>query len=290
MRVADELVINIGGTFAMNGAMETSGIVDIVAEMGITMGALSSIKTTNDAIILKSNTNNINLGLLNAGTGDVEITATAGDILNNNGVFADITQSVNNVIAGSVTLVAANRIGASVLDAITLDINPNSTLIVANKTNVLTPDATPTTLTYNNPNNTLNLTFGGAKAHINNMQNTLIVNNSAGTVVVGLVFDNQIIGIGQNIGSTFDNDKNQLNEAEYAALSSGESLISVLGADYKHLFGEADEDEIVSTIIPSVPVLVKDTDGWKFVAPSRREILEKMQQNQEKGVKYIDWL
>ncbi len=122
------------------------------------------------------------------------------------------------------------------------------------------------------------------------MQKKLIENNSAGTVVVGLVFDNQIIGIGQNIGSTFDNDKNQLNEAEYAALSSGDSLISVLGADYKHLFGEADEDEIVSTIIPSVPVLVKDTDGWKFVAPSRREILEKIQQNQEKGVKYIDWL
>lgn len=71
---------------------------------------------------------------------------------------------------------------------------------------------------------------------------------------------------------------------------SDDSHISVLGADFEPLFGEADEDEIVSTIIPSVPVLVKGTDGWKFVAPLWREMLEQNLQNQKKGVKYIDWL
>ncbi len=109
-------------------------------------------------------------------------------------------------------------------------------------------------------------------------------------MVVGLTFDSQIIGIGQNIGSGFNGSLSQLNENKYAQLLSDDSPILVLGANSETLFGEDDEDVIVSTIIPSVPVLVLGNDGWEFVALTRRQILDKIKQNQKRGVKYLDWL
>jgi hypothetical protein len=227
------------------------------------MGAPASISTTNDAITMTSGINNINLGLLYAGAAEVSLTATGGDILNNNGVFADITQSLTNIQAGSAALVATSRIGVSSLNPITLDIDPN---------------------------NAISLTFGAANAYINNLQNSQIINNSQGIVVVGLTFDSQIIGIGQNIGSGFNGSLSQLNENKYAQLLSDDSPILVLGANSETLFGEDDEDVIVSTIIPSVPVLVLGNDGWEFVALTRRQILDKIKQNQKRGVKYLDWL
>jgi hypothetical protein len=255
--------IDIAGAFAMNGAISTTGAVVIDAGMGILMGAPASISTTNDAITMTSGINNINLGLLYAGAAEVSLTATGGDILNNNGVFADITQSLTNIQAGSAALVATSRIGVSSLNPITLDIDPN---------------------------NAISLTFGAANAYINNLQNSQIINNSQGIVVVGLTFDSQIIGIGQNIGSGFNGSLSQLNENKYAQLLSDDSPILVLGANSETLFGEDDEDVIVSTIIPSVPVLVLGNDGWEFVALTRRQILDKIKQNQKRGVKYLDWL
>jgi hypothetical protein len=56
------------------------------------------------------------------------------------------------------------------------------------------------------------------------------------------------------------------------------------------LFDEDDEDEIISSILPSVPVLIKNADGWEFVAPSRSQNLEKIREHREKGVRFIDWL
>jgi hypothetical protein len=251
----------IAGDFAMNGVMTSSGTVTVDAGTGVTMGAPSRIATTNKAIKMTATTGDVSLGLLDAGTAAVDITATEGGILNNNGIFVNVTKALVNIKAGSVTLNAANRIGVSNSDAITLDIDPSSSI---------------------------DLTFGAEFAYINNRKNTTVINNSAGEVVDGLTFSKGVISLVQNIGS--DTHEPQLNEGVYTTLLSDDSPISVLGADFENLSGEDDEDSIVSTIIPSVPVLVKGTDGWEFVAPSRREILEKLQQNQEKGVKYIDWL
>jgi hypothetical protein len=247
----------------MNGSMTTTGAVSINAGTGIVMGAPSSVTTTNDTVTVVSTAGDIRLGLFDSGAANVSITASAGSILNNNGVFTDVTRSLTNIRAGSVSLSASNRIGISSSDAVTLDINPT---------------------------NTIGLTFGADNAYVNNLQNARIVNNSAGIVVVGLIFSSQIIGIGQNIGSDSDDSESQLNQEQYAELLSDDLPISVLGADFKFLFGDDDEDEIVSTIIPSVPVLVKSVDGWEFVAPSRRQSLERIKENQKKGVKYIDWL
>jgi hypothetical protein len=225
------------------------------------MGAPSRIATTNKAIKMTATTGDVSLGLLDAGTAAVDITATEGGILNNNGIFVNVTKALVNIKAGSVTLNAANRIGVSNSDAITLDIDPSSNI---------------------------DLTFGAEFAYINNRKNTTVINNSAGEVVDGLTFSKGVISLVQNIGSY--THEPQVNEGVYTASSSDKSPVAVLGADFEGFSGEDDEDAIVSTIIPSVPVLVKGTDGWEFVAPSRREILEKLQQNQEKGVKYIDWL
>jgi hypothetical protein len=55
-------------------------------------------------------------------------------------------------------------------------------------------------------------TYSADNGYINYLQNTAIVNNSSGTMVVGLIFSSQIIGIGHNIGSVPDIAKNMLNE------------------------------------------------------------------------------
>jgi hypothetical protein len=250
----------IAGDFAMNGVMTSSGTVTVDAGTGITMGAPSRITTTNKAIKMTATTGDVNLGLLDAGTAAVDITATEGSILNNNGIFVNVTKALVNIKAGSVTLNAANRIGVSNSDAITLDIDPSSNI---------------------------DLTFGAEFAYINNRKNTTVINNSAGEVVDGLTFSKGVISLVQNIGS--HTHEPQLNEGIYTASLSDNSPIAVLGADVEDLSNEDDEDAIVSTFIPSTPAMVKDIDGWEFVPPSKREILEKFQQNQENGVKFIDW-
>jgi hypothetical protein len=217
--------------------------------------------TTNEAINLTTSTGDVKLGLLDSGTAAVEIIATEGGILNNNGVSANVALALVNIRGGALTLNAADKIGVSTSDAIMVDIDRDSSI---------------------------NLTLGAKVAYINNLQNTEITNNSAGRVVDGLLFINGLVSSEQNV--VLDVGGFELNEAEYASLLSDDSPISVLGADFEHLFGEGDEDEIVSTIIPSVPVLVKGTNGWEFVAPTRRESLDKIKQNQKKGVKYLDWL
>jgi filamentous hemagglutinin family protein len=260
--ILGQTTIDIDGAYAMNGSMliEGTGGVKIDAALGITMGATSSITTTNDAITLTGGSNDVNLGLLNAGTAAVSVTAF--DILNNNGVFADVDSALTNIKGGSVTLVAINQIGVSSTDAITLDINENSTI---------------------------NLTFGAENAYINNLQNAKFINNSAGNIIVGNIFSSQIIGVGFNLGSNVDVSHAQLNEEGFANLMSDDLLVSVLGADFNELFDTGD-DEIVSTIISSVPVLVEGINGWEFVAPSKRQIQDKKNQNQKKGVLYLDWL
>jgi hypothetical protein len=253
--------IDIDGAFAMNGTISTTfGTVSIDSGLGITMGAPSSITTTNGAITLITSTKDIKLGLLDAGTAAVSVTATIGNILNNNGVFADVDSALTNIKAGSVSLVASNGIGLSSSDAITVDINEN---------------------------NSISLTFGADNAFINNLNNSPIVNNSLGTVIVGSVFSNQVVGIGINMGSNSYSHNGQLNAEKYAKFLSDDLFVSVLGSNFEDLFGneEGAEDEMISTIIPSVPVLVEDIDGWQFVAPTKRQILEKMEIDQRKGVK-----
>jgi hypothetical protein len=86
------------------------------------------------------------------------------------------------------------------------------------------------------------------------------------------------------------NELNPLNQSIYDEIEADETLISILGADFQILFGEDDEDDIVSTMMPSVPVMIKTEDGWEFIAPSRRQNLEKLRNNRNRGERFIDWL
>jgi hypothetical protein len=247
----------------MNGSMDTTGAVTIDTGDGMVMGVPSRITTTNDAITVTSAANDILLGLLDAGSASVSVTATGGDILNNNGVFADVTKSLANVRAANVTLDATDRIGASSTDAITLDINASGVI---------------------------DLTFGADTAFINNLQNTLIRNNTTNQVAVGLIFSGQIIGIGHSIGSSSSITLNEIDQVVYEDILSDHPFINILGADFQVYMDEEEEDEIISSIVPSVPVLIKNIDGWEFVAPSRSQNLEKIRENQRKGIRFIDWL
>jgi hypothetical protein len=69
-------------------------------------------------------------------------------------------------------------------------------------------------------------------------------------------------------------------------------MISVLGADYRTVPLD-EEEEITSTLAPTVPVLIRTTRGWEFKAPSRGRQPGlrpgDAQPEQKKGTRYIDW-
>jgi len=222
------------------------------------MGEPSSITTTGDPINIASQTGDILLGLLNAGGSSVGITATAGDILNNNGVFDDVTKSLTNIAAGSANLRALDRIGASSIDAVTFDVASNGSII---------------------------LSFGADNAFINNLRNSRIVNNGAGEVIVGLIFSNQILGVGHNLGMSATHAKaySAYFEEDYSAQKNN---VSILGMDYLQTLDNEDEG-FISSIIPSVPVMIRTLNGWRFEAPANQQKTGPDGQNNGSGL--INW-
>ena len=229
------------------------------------MGEPASINTTNAQVDITTAGGDVLLGLIDVGNADVNITASAGSILNNNGVFTDITRSRTNVRSTNVTLDANSRIGVSSTDAITLDINPYGLIT---------------------------LDFNASKAYINNLQNTRIVNLGSGDVAIGLIFSSEIIGIGHSVGSNSDS-VGAYADSSFADAEPAQDLISVLGPDFSVIEDE-DDEEAVSTLAPVVPVLIRTLSGWEFRAPSRnvRPTGEAApgQQQQQKGTHQIDWL
>ncbi len=250
-----------------NVTVTNQGSLTIETNGSFSMSPGSSIHISNNAInitTLGAGSNAI-LGLLDTGGGNVGINA-ASDILNGFGAVSNVKLSKTNIVAGNtVNLAATGRIGASSTDAITIDANMDGDI---------------------------NLSFGAQFAYINNLNFTDI--NCGGCpprqVIVGLVFSNQVIGIGHNIGLDSTETLNPLDQSNYNAIEGDETLISILGADFQILFDEDDEDDIVSTIIPSVPVMIKTLEGWEFIAPSRRQNIDKLRENQKKGETFIDWL
>ena len=258
--VTGGLEIDIDGEFMMDGALTATSTVDITAGAGITMGEPSSIKTTDDKITLLAETGDIRLGLLNSGAGNTVLTATTGNIFNNNGVFEDVTQSLTNVIAANVSLSVLDRIGISSTDAVTLDIASNGKIT---------------------------LRFSADTAYINNLRNSRIINNGAGEVIVGLIFSNQILGIGHNLGLTATEEVFAITGLGTLQKDDAEN-ISILGMDFLALLNNDDED-IISSIIPSVPVLIRTIDGWRFEPPSKQQRIDRVKEQQGNGTKYINW-
>jgi hypothetical protein len=266
VNASDGLNINVTGSYSMNGVVTAQGAVTVHATDGITMGEPSSIKTTNGQVDITTAGGDVLLGLIDVGNANVNITASAGSILNNNGVFTDVTRSRTNVRSTNVTLDSNARIGVSSTDAITLDINPNGLIT---------------------------LDFTAPKAYINNLQNTRITNLGTGDVAIGLVFSSEIIGIGHNVGSHSDSSGVTIDASVQADTDQGSDLISVLGPDYS-INEDEDDEEVVSTLAPVVPVLIRTLNGWEFKAPSRSVHPagkpEPGQQQREKGARQIDWL
>jgi hypothetical protein len=250
----------------MNGAITAQGPVVVNATEGITMGEPASINTVNGQVDITTVGGDVLLGLIDVGNANVNITASAGSILNNNGVFTDVTMSRTNVRSTNVNLDANARIGASSTDAITLDINPFGLIT---------------------------LDFNASKAFINNLQNTRIANLGSGDVAIGLIFSSEIIGIGHNVGASSDARSALADAAEQSNADQGTDLISVLGPDYSVNEDEDDEDA-VSTLAPVVPVLIRTLHGWEFKAPSRTihpaGKTRPGQQPQHKNERQIDWL
>ena len=270
---ASTLDIEVDGTFSMSNLIDAEGDVSIIAganagtSQGIIMGdpnnlqtSTAEIRTSNDQVDLTAVSGDVLLGLVDAGTADVNITATAGDILNNNGVFTDINQSQINIVSGNATLNAFDRIGVSSTDAITLFVEPFGLIT---------------------------LDFGAEKAFINDLRSTPINNLGEGEVAVGLIFSSGVIGVGHVSGLNSTNNGAAVNENDPNPVDK--EVIALLGEDFVLTTDEEDE-EIVSSMITTVPVLVKTKNGWEFKQPSKRNKLERLRQNMNNSVKYIDWL
>ena len=250
LTASSSLNIDVTGAFAMNNTINANGVVTIAAD-SVTMGEPSSITSSNNQIDITANTGDILLGLVDAGTGNVNLTATIGDVLNNNGVFTNITDSLTNIKATSTTITAGQRLGASSTDAITID---------TSRSGLITLD------------------FVADTAYINNLQSTRIVNNGTGDVAIGLIFSNQIIGVGHNVGLGSQQAEGAIDYQDEVG-----SFISVLGEDYN--LSEVEEDvEDSSTLNAIVPVMIRTQDGWEFKAPLGSPV------NQEGKERKVDWL
>ncbi|PCJ86081.1 MAG: hypothetical protein COA54_09595 [Thiotrichaceae bacterium] len=252
---ASSLDITVAGAFDMNNTIETNGAFTLIANQGVDMGEAASIISNNSRIDITTNGDDILLGLVDAGSNDVNLTAKAGSVLNNNGVFDDVTRSKTNIIADEVTITANSRIGASSTDAITINANAGGLIT---------------------------LDFKAEKAFINNLQNTKIINNGTGDVAVGLIFSGQIIGVGHNVGLNAENTEGVLFE-EVNSNAESDSLMSVLGADYK-LSAVDEEEEDSSTLNTVVPVMIRTNDGWEFKAPLSNPT------NEKGGERKVNWL
>ncbi|MFC1589269.1 hypothetical protein ACFL3P_03255 [Pseudomonadota bacterium] len=257
LTASSSLNIDVTGAFVMNNTIDANGAVTIVAD-SITMGDVSnsalnvsSITSSNNQIDITANTGDVLLGLVDAGTADVNLTATIGDVLNNNGIFTDINDAQINIIATSTNITAGQRLGVSSTDAVTID---------ASRSGVITLD------------------FVAATAYINNLQSTRVVNNGTGDVAIGLIFSNQIIGVGHNVGLGSQQVDGVL---EYQ--DDTESFISVLGSDYK-LSDVEEESEDSSTLNTIVPVMIRTKEGWEFKSPLRNPT------NQKGKERKVDWL
>jgi len=236
VNAAADFSIDVAGTFDMSNTIITHGNFSLNSGQGIVMGEPSAIISNNGLIDIKASGGDIRLGLVDAGIANVNLTASAGSVLNNNGVFADVTKSRTNIKGASTTIIANQRIGASSTDAITIDTSPAGLI---------------------------SLDFNAEKAFINNLQNTRISNNGSGDVAVGLIFSGQIIGVGHNVGV---NSQNAV--VEPAQDNNDSSLMSVLGSDYK-LSTVDEEEEDSSTLNTVVPVMIRTKDGWEFKVPLR---------------------
>jgi hypothetical protein len=257
------LNIDVEGSFSTNGVINAASAVNIDAASGITMGEAAEIVTSNDAINLQAASGDILLGLLNAGDADVSVTASGGDILNNNGVFQNVRNALTNVLGDNVTLSALDRIGVSSSDALTLDIDEGGTI---------------------------SLDFGADTAFINNLQSTRIEVIGGGEVAVGLIFSNQVLGIGHNVGLG-GNENSQNFMIVMSEMAELERVgLTILGMDYLSLLASDDEDDaVISSIISTVPVMIKTLDGWRFESPSRQQKVDQLNNGKKEGFKYIDW-
>jgi len=55
------------------------------------------------------------------------------------------------------------------------------------------------------------------------------------------------------------------------------------------LADDEEDDDFISSIIPSVPVMIRTQSGWEFKSPSRQQLLERSNQRRQNGYKNIDW-
>ena len=102
------------------------------------------------------------------------------------------------------------------------------------------------------------------------------------------MFSDQILGIGHNLGLSATQESGQVRETTSAEAQQS-SDISILGMDFLALLANDEEEDFISSIIPSVPVLIRTLDGWRFEAPTRQQILDQSRQKSKDGYRYIDW-
>ena len=194
-------------------------------------GTALAVNVANTADITIQNNGDILLGLVSSPGNTVNITAGPGagaDILNNN-------NNATNVEANTVNLTATDRIGVSETDSITLDINPLGAIT---------------------------LTFGATQAFINNI-NLTPVTVFGGGVVVDF---NTLGGAARDFsGKAQDTELTDVGFVDWSLFSEDLSLFGVVEPGIKLPKDQIEDDLVLKTPEPDVPVLMKTARGWEFM-------------------------
>ncbi|WP_187424937.1 beta strand repeat-containing protein, partial [Marinomonas sp. IMCC 4694] len=194
---AGHISLNAAQDVLLNAMLTTTGItktVDVLAARNITMVDGSSISTLGGDVRLDA-VNNINLSLINVGSGDVALTSTAGQVLDNQTSVAS-----TNVIANGLSVNAHNGMGNSSntleTTVTTWALNSdNGSVFVRDTTSVATGTVTVDVNTINN------------NGVASNTQSTLTgVTTAAGNIVLNAKDDLSVVATVSSIGGTITLD------------------------------------------------------------------------------------
>jgi hypothetical protein len=189
-------------------------------------GTLSLDAANSNGNVTVVNSGDILLGLVNAAGNTVDLTATGSDadILNNNGLDTNVKSRIVNMTAGW-------RIGESISEPITLDIDPAGEI---------------------------NLTFGAAKAYIRNLNQTP-VSLSQGSVVDSVA--TAIAGAGR----AQDVELAEVGFVDWSLFSEDLSLFGVVEPGIKLPKDQIEDDLVLKLPEPDVPLLLKIAGNWEYL-------------------------
>jgi len=256
--VNGNLSLTAGEIIQAQTLSSNAGNISLVSASSITMANTASSRTPGGTVDYAANDGSIGLAELDAGEGEVNLSASV-DILSIYGSFTNLLEAPVNIFAGQTSLVAGDRIGSSSREPITLDVATGGSISVS---------------------------LGADKAYINNINRSFISGPDAGNVID--VLADRLEAAAQGQSTTITNSA----DAQATALTGEEEDSQLLIVDRPDFLTEYSEEERTEestrSLIPDVPLLVRTKDGWAFKRGARSAIDE--EEERKRKQRTVDWL